>query len=266
MLEQIKTGIRIKSMVEADRKKPTVLIDFPNKTHLIQLRTKTEFSILDDNYKTTHKPFCCKDYFNEIIATELDGKSRRQYGFVSKKLEFDLLSKDTFKLALINNSSVDINKYINGIKLLNQADKNRDYILTTIEETTDNNIIVLNIDTKWLSKPAYFSFYTLLIRLSYNYEGEEFNNYIKEIYPKINSQDKIHGSESMNYNTKEDILIYLFEGNNILQKWEDYLDKSNSILHNNSGMISYYKNIYNGNINKLKEDVAKNTKETTVEV
>lgn len=266
-MEIVKNHIRIKSMTEADNR-PTVIIDYPNERPLGQLTTKTEYVILDgNNYKTTHKPFFCKDYFNEILATEYDNKSRIQYGFKSEKLEFNILDTKTFKLALINKSSVDINQYIEGLLLLlNQADKNRDFELTTIEETTDKHIIVLTVDTNWLKVPAYLSFYTLLIRLAYNYKGEDFNQYITTIFPKIDSSVKISSGDSMIYKGSETLMLYLFEGGKLLQKWEDYLDVSNDRLHNYSGMNNYFRNKYKSDINKLKEDVEQNTKETVIEV
>lgn len=252
---QIIKGVRIKSVTEADNR-PTVLIDYPNQRELNQIPSKTEYVILDDNYKTTHKPFFCKDYFNEIIATEIDGKVREQYGFISSKLKFNLLDREVFKLALINKSSVNIDKYITGLlSMLNKADSNRGFNYTTIEKTTDQQIIVLTIDTNWLKVPVYLSFYTLLIRLAYNYNGEDIKDYLYNISPKIDSSKKIKWDDDFISNNHKDFVIYLYEGGEVLQKWEDCINKSNDILHNHSGLVTYFNNKYNKDLNKLKEDV-----------
>lgn len=264
MIEEARANIRIKSMTEAVDSTPTVLMDWPNNKILNQILSKVEYVILDDNYKTTHKPFFCKDYFNEIIATEIDGKSREQYGFISSKLDFNILDRSNFKLALICKNSVNIEQYIQGLlALLNKADKNRGFELTTIEETTDKQIIVLTIDTNWLKVPVYLSLYTLLIRLAYNYTNEDFKDYIYNIYDKIDSTKQIkYGDISVSTDVK-DYIIYLFEGGKVLQKWEDCINHTNIILHNNSGVIGYF-NKYNKDLNKLKEDVEQNTKEIVI--
>jgi len=197
---------------------PKVILEWPNKTSLIQLVTTMEYVILDDNYQTTHKPFYCKDYFNEIIATELDGKSRTQYGFKSEKLKFNLLETTTFKLALLFKSGVNVEQYIKGFNLLiPQMDNNRGFIPTTLELTDDPMILVLNIDTNWLKVPAYMGFYMLMLRLAYNYEGQDYKQFITTDF---SSKTKINTNEFMSYNTHQDKMVYLYNGGELLQKWE----------------------------------------------
>lgn len=238
---------------------PKVTMEWPNNTNLSQLITIMQYVILDDNYQTMHKPFHCKDYFNEIIATELDGKKRRQYGFKSEKLPFNLLETTTFKLALIFKSG-NIEQYIKGFNLLiPKIDSNRGFITTTIELTEDKKVLVLNVDTNWLKVPAYMGFYMLMLRLAYNYEGQDFNQFIKSDFK--GKTDKINTNEFMSYNGHQDKMIYLYEGGELLQKWEDYLKKDNSTLHNDSGFITYIGIKYNNDINLIIEDV-KNSKKT----
>jgi len=243
---------------------PTVTMDWPNDRTLNQNTTKMEFVLVDNDYKTLHKPFYCKDYFNEIFATEIDSKVREQYGFRSEKLPVDILKQDIIKLALIckKDNIFDAKfDYINKmLDLLNKADLNRGYIPTTVELTTDPNVVVLNIDTRWASKPAYFSFYTMNIRMSFNWTiGGDYNSFIVTDFKKTNSQNRINSSEYYCYDATEDFINYIFEGGLILQEWKEYLSENNDVLHNESGVNSYFGDKYGRNLNNLIEDVKNNS-------
>lgn len=241
---------------------PKIIMDWPNEQKLSQLITNVEYVMLDDNYKTLHKPFYCKDYFNEIILTEFDSKSREVYGFKSEKFPFNILETTTFKLGLLLENNINKSKYIQGLKyMLNQIDSNRNYLETNIEDTDLENEIILNIDTKYLHTPALFGFYNLMIRLAYNYNNEDYEDYIRNIYPKIESTDKIYSSDAMGFKGKENIMIYLFNGGELLQSIEEYKKEENNYnIHNNLGFISYFNIKYKNNLDKLIEDVKKNKK------
>lgn len=240
---------------------PVIVMDWPNNTQLNQITSRVEYVMLDNNYKTLHKPFFCKDYFNEILATEVDGKSRKQYGFVSEKFPFDILKEDTFKLALLFKEGINREQYVNGLLyLLPQADANRGFEPVSIELPEDTGQIILNISTDWLQQPALWGFYTLLIRVAYNYQSEEFEDYITNIYSKYDSSQTVKSGEYMTYSQTIPFITYLFQGGQFVQSWEEQCKLDNmSILHNSSGMINYF-NSYNKDLNKIKEDVKNSQK------
>lgn len=242
---------------------PTIKMDWPNERTLAQNKSLMEYVLVDDNYKTLHKPFFCKDYFNEIIATEFDGKERTQYGFKSEKLPFDLLKKDTFKIALLGvsgkNIFTDQNEFPKRIiNLLNEVEINRGYNLSTLELTSNADHVVVSSDIKWMDTPVYMSFYGLLLRLAYNYEGGyTFNDFITKIMPKIDSSKSIKSGEYMNYSSGIAMMNYLYEGGEVYQPWEDLLNVSTHQLHDCTGMIYFYCNTYQKDLEKIKKDAEK---------
>lgn len=219
---------------------------------------KVEMVILNSKYETLHKPVYCKDYFNEFIATELDGKSRTQYGFISKRTN-EFFVADTFKLALISRpieynkeNFLTIDYLADIIQVLNTAENNRGYIPTYIEATEDDDIVVLNSDIRWADKPVYFSLYTLLIRVAMGYNNHEsLENYINNY---------VNTGITCNYNDKYILrpctafVNYLINGGTVNQSWNDYPETRD--LHNNSGINSYFKK-FSYNIDKIIEDVSK---------
>lgn len=253
----------VKDSVGVEVSIPTVKVDYPNKTQLGQLHTKVNLVLLDDNYKTLHQPVYCKDYFNEVFATELDKKKRTQYGFVSEKFPIDVMTRETFKFGLLSDSKDGNNKLINVFEgdqyvkglltLLNEIEINRGFNLTTIEDTTEPNVKVLHSDTKWMDTAVYFSFYTLMIRMAYNYDGTMTYPDFLAAFKSIDSSKKINGGEHYAFASAIPFLIYLYEGGKVNQPWSSLLELNSSTLHNSSGLCTFYAN-NKSDLNKIKKD------------
>lgn len=256
----------VKDAVGVEVSIPTVKIDYPNKTQLGQLHTKVNLVLLDDNYKTLHQPVYCKDYFNEVFTTEIDSKIRKQYGFVSQKFPIDVMNRETFKFGLLsdtkdsNGKSINVfegDQYVKGLlTLLNEIEINRGFKLTTIEDTTEPTVKVLHSDTKWMETAVYFSFYTLMIRVAYNYTGKETFPEFLNSFKTIDSSKKINGGEHYAFSSAVPFLVYLYEGGKVNQPWSSLLELDNSTLHNRSGLCTFY-STNNSDLNKIKQDAEK---------
>lgn len=256
MEENVKVALEVNEL-------PTIKMDWPNERTLNQNKSLMEYVLVDDNYKTLHKPFFCKDYFNEIITTEIDGKERIQYGFKSEKMPIDLLKQNTFKMALLGVKGKNIFTNENEfpkriINLLNEVEINRGYTLSTLELTSNEDQVVVTSDIRWMDTGVYISFYCLLIRLAYNYQGEyTFDEYINKIFSKIDSNNLIKNGEFMSYNGSQPFMQYLYEGGLVYQPWEDKLSTYLSTLHNDSGMYTFYNSTYQQDLEKIKKDAEK---------
>lgn len=216
-----------------------IALSYTGHSKLVQTTSpKIEMILLDSEYKQLHVPVQCKDYLNEVIATELDMEPRTIFGFTSE-YSGRLLVGETFNIALKFLEGEFPLDYIESLgAMLAAIDSSRNFILSVIQTTEDKDIIVITSDIRWLAKPAYLSFYTLMLRMAMGYKGEALEDYYSTFITldssKIcNSSDKYIAGASLH-----PFLIYLANGGEITQEYSDY--QKTSQLHNNSGVSSYF--------------------------
>lgn len=218
-----------------------VTLDYSEHSKLCQTTSpKVEMILLNSEYVGLHVPVQCKDYFNEVVATELDTESRNVYGFTSEYTG-QLLVGETFKIALKYLHGEFPSDYIDSLKaMLPILDSNRDFILSTVETTEDADIIVITSDIRWLLKPVYLSFYTLMLRMAMGYKGESLEEYYNN-FLKLDSSLICNGGDKYIANARLiPFLVYLANGGEVDQKFSDYTSTYN--LHNHSGVSNYFQN------------------------
>lgn len=233
-----------------------VSLDYSDHGELCQTTSpRIEMIILNSDYVGLHVPIQCKDYLNEVVTTELDQKSRTVYGFTSK-YSGQLLNNETFKIALkfLNTEEFPL-EYIESLEvMLANIDSKRNFIPSTIETTEDKDIIVITSDIRWLSKPAYLSFYTLMLRMAMGYKGEPLEEYFN-IFLTLDSSKICNGPDKYIANKSLiPFLNYLANGGEIDQKFSDYTETM--ALHNSSGVSNYFKQKLNSIVPNVKKEEA----------
>lgn len=139
------------------------------------------FGLIDANHKLTHGNFTCKDYFNEMIYSNYQGRVPPVFG------PFDIKA-ESYRLAL-NNPQTPLAQYIeNFTTFLNYWDDLMHVPRTTVEPTEDNSTIVLTINKEWFGQPIRLSLYLLLCRIGFFYTPDKTPmDYVKGYNIRLNN-------------------------------------------------------------------------------
>lgn len=136
-----------------------------------------------DLYETIQPISPCKDYLNDIVFTEKTGKSMSAYGLNCSKQNIFKGKSIYLAISICNNLSdsyvrfdEDLNNfsanYNNSILFINRIEDLLKIDRSVIEKVREN-IYILKASAKWIAGLYSISLYSLLLRLSQWYSGEQ---------------------------------------------------------------------------------------------
>lgn len=194
-----------------------------------------EMSLLDEQGNGLHPPVLCKDFLTDVFYSEAVNKEVSIYGFKWTPAVIPAVLEDTLHIGL-RFKDEEIGTKIEAVKqFMNVFETALGFQHSITESTPDNKIIVIHFSKEWVQKPVLISLFTLLIRLSVGYSGQNVMDYLNQV--KINGNP--YGSRDRSYVSSawhklENILAGTW---NVEQTFVQY--ETVSMAHNYGGILNY---------------------------
>lgn len=139
-----------------------------------------QYLLLDKDYSALHSPFECKDYLQDMFYAEYTGKGGEIYGMNWKQGMLDM-NVEFFHLAIMWLQH-DLKSRVPYIQeFLNHFEDALGISHSTVYETDNDGIIVIDFSKEWTENGPLFSAFTTCIRISGTYMGGDPIEYLKTL-------------------------------------------------------------------------------------
>lgn len=127
-----------------------------------------------------HQYVLCRDFFNEVMQSNVDGKRYAIYGFEYHKDKDNALPQDYIGFMYYMPKAADEEAFLKNLVLLNAIEDYNGLELTTVEKICPREYYIQG-DKFWLGANYLVSLYSFLLRVfSYNLNNTKEDDWIQE--------------------------------------------------------------------------------------
>lgn len=137
------------------------------------------FALLDDENTTMHTEAQCKDYFQDLWWSENRQQPTEVWGFEWKPGRIKL-DAECYRFAL-KFKDVLRDRMDNLLNFLHIFEQALGYRPCSIEQTIDENVLIITVSSQWFISAPMISAWTTLVRLSLQYAGGDVMEYLDNV-------------------------------------------------------------------------------------
>lgn len=144
------------------------------------------FLLLNEQNQAVHSPFQCKDYLQDIFWSEVTGNDSEIWGIEWSQGMFNI-NRPMFRMALLGGQENMEDRIPYLWEALNLFETALGFTPSKIYRTSNPKHIVVEFSKEWTRNGPLLSSLTSLIRISADYKGGDFLEYLHTVLKELPS-------------------------------------------------------------------------------